>query len=127
MEYNTDYLQKAETMGALVTSDFENHAVGYGAWGSLLLQQAYPFYEIVIVGENAEQLLSQMSKTYIANTILVGSKVESEISLFKDRYIDEYTFIYVCQNNTCKLPVKTIDEGFQQMVSFGYKGFKGSH
>ena len=127
LEYNTDYLQKAETMGALVTSDFENHAVGYGAWGSLLLQQAYPFYEIVIVGENAEQLLSQMSKTYIANTILVGSKSESEISLFKDRYIDEYTFIYVCQNNTCKLPVKTIDEGFQQMVSFGYKGFKGSH
>ena len=127
LEYNTDYLQKAETMGALVTSDFENHAVGYGAWGSLLLQQAYPFYEIVIVGENAEQLLSQMSKTYIANTILVGSKSESEISLFKDRYIDEDTFIYVCQNNTCKLPVKTIDEGFQQMVSFGYKGFKGSH
>lgn len=127
LEYNTDYLQKAETMGALVTSDFENHAVGYGAWGSLLLQQAYPFYEIVIVGENAEQLLSQMSKTYIANTILVGSKSESEISLFKDRYIDEDTFIYVCQNNTCKLPVKTIDEGFQQMVSFGYKGFKGSN
>lgn len=127
LEYNTDYLQKAETMGALVTSDFENHAVSYGAWGSLLLQQAYPFYEIVIVGENAEQLLSQMSKTYIANTILVGSKSESEISLFKDRYIDEDTFIYVCQNNTCKLPVKTIDEGFQQMVSFGYKGFKGSH
>jgi len=127
LEYNTDYLQKAETMGALVTSDFENHAVSYGAWGSLLLQQAYPYYEIVIVGENAEQLLSQMSKTYIANTILVGSKSESEISLFKDRYIDEDTFIYVCQNNTCKLPVKTIDEGFQQMVSFGYKGFKGSH
>jgi len=127
LEYNTDYLQKAETMGALVTSDFENHAVSYGAWGSLFVQQAYPFYEIVIVGENAEQLLSQMSKTYIANTILVGSKSESEISLFKDRYIDEDTFIYVCQNNTCKLPVKTIDEGFQQMVSFGYKGFKGSH
>ena len=39
-----------------------------------------------------------MSKTYIANTILVGSKVESEISLFKDRFIDEDTFIYVCQN-----------------------------
>jgi len=127
LEYNTDYLKKAETMGALVTSDFENHAVSYGAWGSLLLQQAYPYYEIVIVGENAEQLLSQMSKTYFANTILVGSKVESEISLFKDRYIDEDTFIYVCQNNTCKLPVKTIDEGFQQMVSFGYKGFKGSN
>lgn len=127
LEYNTDYLQKAETMGALITSDFESHAVSYGAWGSLLLQQAYPFYEIVIVGENAEQLLSQMSKTYIANTLLVGSKVESEISLFKDRYIDEDTFIYVCQNNTCKLPVKTIDEGFQQMVSFGYKGFKGSN
>ncbi|WP_116772297.1 thioredoxin domain-containing protein [Maribacter litoralis] len=123
LEYNTEFLSKAETMGSLVITDFENHAVSYGAWGSLLLQQAYPFYEVVVVGEHAEQSLKEMNKTFIANAILVGCPEESDISLFKDRFVNGETFIYVCQNNTCKLPVKTIEAGFQQMISFGYKGF----
>ena len=87
------------------------------------MQQAYPFYEVVVVGEHAEQSLKEMNKTFIANSILVGSPEESDISLFKDRFVNGETFIYVCQNNTCKLPVKTIEAGFQQMISFGYKGF----
>ena len=124
LEYNTDYLKKAEVMGALITGDFESHAVSYGAWGSLLLQQAYPFYEIVVVGENAKKLMSEIHKTYVVNSIIVGSTVESDLSLFKDRYDEDDTFIYVCQNNTCKLPVKTVSDGFKQMKSFGYQGFK---
>ena len=64
-----------------------------------------------------------MNKTYLVNSILVGSSSESDISLFKDRFVEDDTFIYVCQNNTCKLPVKTVEDGFKQMQSFGYKGF----
>jgi uncharacterized protein YyaL (SSP411 family) len=124
LEYNTDYLKKAETMGALITGDFESHAISYGAWGSLLLQQAYPFYEIVVVGSDAEKLMSEIHKKYIVNSIIVGSTVESDISLFKDRYNADDTFIYVCQNNTCKLPVNTTHDAFDQMKSFGYQGFK---
>ncbi|MGO4920979.1 thioredoxin domain-containing protein [Maribacter spongiicola] len=124
LEYNTDYLKKAEVMGALITGDFENHAVSYGAWGSLLLQQAYPFYEIVVVGSDAKGILSEMSGTYLVNSIIVGSTIESDISLFKDRFNDDETFIYVCQNNTCKLPVKTVSDAFGQMRSFGYQGFR---
>lgn len=124
LDYNTEYLKKAEVMGSLLMEDFENHAVSYGTWGSLLLQQAYPFYEIAIVGENAKSLMTKMNTNYLANTLLVGSTISSDISLFKDRYDNEETFIYVCQNNTCKLPVKTIEEAFEQMKSFGYQGFK---
>ena len=124
LEYNTEFLKKAELMGTLITSDFESHALSYGAWGSLLLQQAYPFYEIVVVGNNAEHLMSEIHENYIVNSIIVGSTVESDISLFKDRFNEDETFIYVCQNNTCKLPVKTVSNAFEQMKSFGYHGFK---
>ena len=123
LEYNTAYLNKAEIMGSLITEDFEKHAVSYGAWGTLLQQQAFPFYEIVVVGDNAKNIVAEMNKFYLVNSILVGSTVESEISLFKDRFVEDETFIYVCQNNTCKLPVKTVEDGFKQMQSFGYKGF----
>ncbi|WP_339654170.1 thioredoxin domain-containing protein [uncultured Maribacter sp.] len=124
LEYNTEYLKKAEVMGSLLVSDFENYAVSYGTWGYLFLQQAYPYYEIAIVGSNAEGLITKINSTYLVNTLLVGSSVSSNISLFKDRYHKDGTFIYVCQNNTCKLPVKTVDEVFEQMESFGYQGLR---
>ncbi|APQ19385.1 hypothetical protein BTR34_15520 [Maribacter hydrothermalis] len=123
LEYNKPYLKKANSMGAILVSDFENQAISYGTWGSLFLQQTYPFYEVVVVGNTSENLMAELNATYLANTILVGSKVSSNISLFKDRFDDEETFIYVCQNNTCKLPVKTVKEAFGQMESFGYEGF----
>lgn len=124
LEYNKEFLKKAELMGGLITSDFEEHAVSYGAWGNVLLGQAYPFYEMVVVGENAKALMNEIHKTFIVNSIVVGSTVESDISLFKDRFSIDDTFIYVCQNNTCKLPVKTVSDGFGQMKAFGYQGFK---
>ncbi|WP_300024953.1 thioredoxin domain-containing protein [uncultured Maribacter sp.] len=124
LEYNKEFLKKAELMGGLITSDFEEHAVSYGAWGNLLLGQAYPFYEMVVVGEDAKALMNEIHKTFIVNSIVVGSTVESDISLFKDRFSIDDTFIYVCQNNTCKLPVKTVSDGFGQMKTFGYQGFK---
>ena len=124
LEYNIEYLKKAEAMGSLLVSDFNNHALSYGTWGSVFLQQAYPFYEIAVVGSNANGLITKINNTYLANTLLVGSSVSSDISLFKDRYDNDDTFIYVCQNNTCKLPVKTVEETFEQMKSFGYQGLK---
>jgi hypothetical protein len=110
-------------MGAILVADFKNNAISYGTWGSLFLQQTYPFYEVVVVGNTSKNIMAELNATYLANTILVGSSVSSDISLFKDRFDDEETFIYVCQNNTCKLPVKTVKEAFEQMKSFGYQGF----
>ena len=121
LEYKKEYLKDAEVMGSLIIEDFENQAVSYGAWGSLLLKQAYPYYEIAIVGQNAKALVAEMNGNYLGNTLLVGSSETSDISLFKDRFSKEATYIYVCQNSTCKLPVRTIEEAFGQMESFGYE------
>lgn len=122
LEYNTSFLNEAKKMTSLVVGDFENYAFSYGSWGTLLLNHSYPYYEIAVVGKQAESLVKEMGTLYLANTLLVGSKTSSEISLFKDRYDSQETFIYVCQNNTCKLPVKTSMEAVEQMKSFGYPG-----
>lgn len=124
LEYNTEYLENAKLMGTLMIEDFEKQASSYGAWGSLFLNQAYPYYEVAIVGGNAKTLITKLNAFNMTNSLVVGSLSSSEISLFKDRYDEGETFIYVCRNNTCKLPVKTVEEAFKQMESFGYKGFK---
>ncbi|WP_419211222.1 thioredoxin domain-containing protein [Maribacter sp. X9] len=120
-DYDKNYLKKAGVMGALLVDEFEKQAISYGSWGSLLLNQTYPYYEIAIVGENAQALITEMNKNHLVNTLLAGSLETSDMALFKDRFFTDRTLIYVCQNNTCKLPVEMVEEAFDQMKSFGYK------
>lgn len=119
--YNTDYLKAAASMASLMMEEFENQAISYSSWGSILLNQAYPYYEIAIVGENAKSLVTEINSHYLANTLVVGSSNSSDIALFKDRFFTHGSFIYVCQDNICKLPVPTVKEALEQMKSFGYK------
>jgi uncharacterized protein YyaL (SSP411 family) len=41
---------------------------------------------------------------------VLGSTKESELPLFKNRFEEENTRIYVCRDNVCQLPVIDPDE-----------------
>lgn len=116
--YNTEYLSKSKTMLTTLLPRVTEYPNGYAHWNSLLSNVTYPYFEIAVVGKNAEQLVKQLQEKYIPNALIVGSTSESEAPLFKDRYFEDETFIYVCQNSTCKLPVKTVEEAIKQLENF---------
>lgn len=93
-------------------------APSYSKWNALLLNNTYPYFEIAVVGKDADILVKALNEIQLSNALIVGSKVESNAPLFKDRYVEDNTFIYVCQNTTCKLPVKTIEEALIQLKNF---------
>lgn len=116
--YNTDYTEKSQRMlSAMVPAIIEN-APSYSKWNSLLLNTSYPYYEIAVVGKNAESLIKELNQNYVPNTLVVGSTSESSLPLFEDRYFDDGTFIYVCKNTTCKLPVETVEKALEQLKDF---------
>ena len=116
--YNTDYLDKAKTMLTTLLPRVNEYPDGYAHWNQLLAKTTHPYFEIAVVGNDAERLIKQLQEKHIPNALIVGSTSASEAALFKDRYIEDETFIYVCQNSTCKLPVKTVDEAITQMENF---------
>ncbi len=116
--YDTELLEKSERMVSIMVKPIQEAANNYAMWSSLLLEHAYPFYEIVGVGANAKELLNSMHTEYIPNALFAGSTTKSDLPLFKDRYVAGETYIYVCYNNTCKLPVKTVTEALQQLQDF---------
>lgn len=111
--YDKEAMKKAKSMLSSMVPVVKENPYSYAKWNSILLQSTYPFYEVAIVGKDAKVLLASMSKEYVPNTLLVGSTVESDLALFEGRYTDEGTFIYVCQDHTCKLPVKTVNEALE--------------
>lgn len=118
IEYNTEYTEKARRMLSAIVPMITESAPSYSKWNSLLLNTAYPYYEIAVVGKNAAPLVKVLNGNYIPNTLVVGSTTESSLPLFEDRYFDDGTFIYVCKNTTCKLPVETVERALEQLKNF---------
>ena len=116
--YNLDYLKKSRTMLSTVVPLLIDNAYSYSKWNSLLLNNAYPYYEIAVVGKEAGSKLRELSKHHIPNVLLVGSTSKSNLALFEGRYVAEDTYIYVCQDNVCKLPVSTVEEAIKQLGNF---------
>ena len=74
-----------------------------------------PFFEIAVIGPNAKSITDDITNYFTPNTIVVQSKIESEIPLFIDRYFEDETYIYVCQNKTCQRPETKINLALEQV------------
>ncbi len=118
IQYNRDLWNKSESMLSSMVPLVSEHAQSYAKWNALLQNIALPYFEIAVVGKNAPALVQKINKLNLSNALVVGSVSESELPLFKGRYVDGETFIYVCQDATCKLPVATVEEALIQMANF---------
>ena len=118
IEYRTDFTERAKQMLSVMIPALTESAPSYSKWNSLLLNTTYPYYEIAVVGKNAEPLVKQLHQNYLPNTLVVGSTFASSLPLFEDRYFDDGTFIYVCKNTTCKMPVETVEKALNQLRNF---------
>jgi len=118
IEYNKDYMNNGESMLESMQPLLQESIGSYTQWASSFLKKVYPFYEIAVVGTNAEKLTSNLQKMHLPNTLIVGSTKESELPLFEGRYVAEGTFIYVCRDNTCKLPVESVEGALEQLRNF---------
>ena len=116
---NHTYLEMSKMMTAGVKQKMMQFPAYYSNWGRSLINQAYPPFEVVIVGDSAINYKSQLDAYYLPNIIVSGSKKNnSSIASIKNKYVNGKTLIYVCQGKTCQLPVESIIEvlpliGFQ--------------
>lgn len=113
---NKEWVNRAGKMLGMVAEELKNYGAGYSHWACLALHLNYPFKEIAIVGNNVNEKLLGLYKHGLTNAILAVHGKPSELPLVKDRYVKDQTLIYVCENNTCKLPVGSVDEAVLQLA-----------
>ncbi|EAR02295.1 thioredoxin domain-containing protein [Maribacter sp. HTCC2170] len=118
IEYNKDYAAHSKNMLISIQPLLQESLTSYTQWAALQLKNVYPFFEIAVVGNNADKMRKELHQKHIPNTLIVGSKKESNLPLFEDRYVEEGTYIYVCRDNTCKLPVDNVSDAIEQLENF---------
>lgn len=106
-----DLSRQAEIMLLRLQETIGKYSSSFSRWSRASLQLIFPYREIAVVGPKAFSLGTEILQHYIPNKILMASEEQNEAyPVLKDRSKGEDTNIYVCQNYSCQLPVKTWEE-----------------
>ena len=99
------YATTATQMLKNVQAEMEQYPAGFSNWMDLLSNYRSDYYEIVVVGDEAHEKILEINKMYFPGKLIAGSTKPGKSPLLKGRHLEGKTFIYVCVDNTCKLPV----------------------
>ena len=104
------YLDISEQMLKNMVNDMANSATSYSNWLNLYAAMSFSFNEICITGPNAFDIANEFKRKYLPNSILAAACISSDLSILKNRFVENETNIYICCNGSCNLPVKTVRE-----------------
>lgn len=108
LKANDGWIEKSKKMlaGMFPEIRVSNYPSYYSNWLQLLTNVIYPYYEIAIVGQDAIEMNLAMQISYDPFCLYLGGKNEGTLELLEDKLREGETYIYVCRNKVCKLPVK---------------------
>jgi uncharacterized protein YyaL (SSP411 family) len=111
--FNNPYYEKvAKKMLAILLPSID-YPSAYSNWLDLALTIAEQNKELAICGPKAKEYNNRINTLYLPNVIVAGSEKTSSLPFLKDRFVEDKTLFYVCQNRTCQLPT----EDFQEMIN----------
>ena len=114
--YRDSMVEKGKAMIANVKKLIIREPEYMSNWAVSALEISKPIAEIIIVGPNAGNLINELNASYIPNKIIAGTAEPSALPPFANKsMINGETTIYVCYNKTCRLPVTTLEEAFNQL------------
>ena len=112
---NREYINLSKQMLKNIESDMHTYGPSYSNWGSLMLKNTYPFYELAIVGKKAHEVQSELSQVYLPNKVIIGSKNKSNLEILENKFLKGETMIYVCQSGACQQPTIDIKQALSEI------------
>jgi uncharacterized protein YyaL (SSP411 family) len=114
---NTAWTTLAKEMTARLASMITSEPGYLSHWGILLMEITQGMAEVVIVGNEYQQKRKHLQKHFLPFTMMLGAAKSSNLSLLQGREAtDNTTWIHVCFNHACKLPVQQVEEAIQQIT-----------
>ncbi len=111
-----EYRKTARQMLVNVKEQTLSNGAYYSNWARQMLSFIYKPSEVVIAGRSAKTLQRELNTYFLPGIILAGGDKPGSLPLMRDRFIDGENLIYVCRNNVCKLPVKTVNEALREIA-----------
>ncbi|RKD90975.1 thioredoxin domain-containing protein [Mangrovibacterium diazotrophicum] len=107
-----NYPITAQAMLLVVSDSVLTYPSGHANWLNVAIDQEMPHYEVAIAGPEALGFATELHSTYLPNCVICPGNSES-LPLLLNRIQPGKTRIFVCENNSCKLPVDTVSEALK--------------
>jgi uncharacterized protein YyaL (SSP411 family) len=83
---------------------------GYSNWLNVFMNYSKQNKELGVCGEKALEYTTKINQHYFPNIVIAGTKSTTSLPFLKDRFVENKTLFYVCQNQTCLLPTPNFEE-----------------
>jgi len=105
--FNNSYYEKLAQQMLQQITPIIDYPSAYSNWlrSSMLLDSFSK--ELAICGPNAMEEVSKLNANYLPNIIIGGSQKRSNLPFLINRYQDNQTLFYACENKACNLPVNS--------------------
>ena len=109
-----DYAARGKDMVEKVQNLLEREPYYLANWAYVSLSLYTPQFEIAICGEEALERRKELDLRYFPNKVMAGSVGRSSLPLLQHRGpVQGQTALYICQDQTCQLPVTSIEEAWK--------------
>ncbi len=89
----------------------------YSNWMNLFLNFNNKNKELAICSKDALDFGKEINAQYLPNITLAGTNKISELPFLKNRFLENETLFYLCENKTCKIPASNFDEILGNLMS----------
>jgi uncharacterized protein YyaL (SSP411 family) len=113
---HSDWKLLAHEMMSRIQLTIEKEPVYLSYWGIVMQELIHELSEVVIVGKDVQPLRASVQETFSPFAIFCGTESISKLPLIEGRNAkDDKTWIYVCRNKTCQLPVQQAIDALKQV------------
>ncbi len=110
---NTAYLKMARQMLSNVWEFIPNYISAHSNWSILAMEILTEHSQIVVSGPDSLQIVAKIKSMTHPSVPVLKCVKESELPVFKGRFSEEQTHIFVCTNNVCQAPVNSVEEAMK--------------
>lgn len=87
----------------------------FSNWLSVLLRFSDYQKEFAICAENISAYRLQLNRSYLPHVLLSGCENNATLPFLKNRFIENKTLFYLCQNKTCLAPTTNFEEVYKDL------------
>lgn len=110
---NSEYEEVATNMLLSVKDAAGRFPTSFSKWTLAMLWVGSGIREIVITGKNAAEKAIRLQQNFLGPCVVLAATREGiENPHFKGKMFEEDANIYICVNQSCKAPVKTVEEAW---------------
>ena len=113
--FNNSHYEKVTQQMLQIILPTIDYPSAFSNWLDVFLNFSTQNKELAICGNEAISFIKKINQSYNPNIVLAGTQKVSTLPFLHDRFSENETLFYLCQNRTCQMPTHDFQEIIKQL------------